>query len=211
MAQVLVLYKTPQSTAAFDKYYFDKHAPIAKKIPGLRKYLVSQDSVGTPTGPSGIYFVAMLEFADMAAIQRAFASAEGQAAAGDLPNFASGGANLLLFETRELKPKTDNAKGRLITAYKTPSDTATFDRGYFEHHVPMVVRIPGLRGYVVSQGPVAAPTGPSGVHQVTILDFDDLVAIRKAFASPEGQAASTHIRTFAPAGAEMLFFDAREI
>ena len=102
MAQVLVLYKTPQDKAAFDKHYFEKHAPIAKKIPGLRKYEVSQGAVATPAGPSNIHLVATLQFDTMAAIQKAFASAEGQAASADLQNFATSGGDLYLFETREV-------------------------------------------------------------------------------------------------------------
>jgi uncharacterized protein (TIGR02118 family) len=100
MAQVLVLYKTPQDKAAFDKHYFEKHAPIAKKIPGLRKYELSKGPVATPAGPSNIHLVATLQFDDMAAVQKAFASPEGQAASGDLKNFATGGVDLLLFDTR---------------------------------------------------------------------------------------------------------------
>lgn len=32
MARLLVMYKTPRDTAAFDKHYFEKHVPIAKKF-----------------------------------------------------------------------------------------------------------------------------------------------------------------------------------
>jgi uncharacterized protein (TIGR02118 family) len=38
MAQLVVMYKTPRDAAAFDKHYAEKHIPIAKKIPGVRKY-----------------------------------------------------------------------------------------------------------------------------------------------------------------------------
>ena len=100
MARLLVLYKAPKDTTAFDKYYFETHVPIAKKIPGLRKYEVSQGPVVTPAGPSDFYLIAILHFDDMAAIQNAFASAEGQAAAADVGTFASGGADMLLFDDR---------------------------------------------------------------------------------------------------------------
>ncbi len=102
MAQLVVLYKTPKDTAAFDKYYFDKHVPLAKAIPGVRKYEVSKGAVMTPAGPSDVHLVAILEFDSMTAIQQAFGSPQGQAAAGDLSNFASGGADLLLFDSREV-------------------------------------------------------------------------------------------------------------
>ena len=38
MAQLVVLYKTPKSADAFDRYYFATHVPLAKKLPGLKKY-----------------------------------------------------------------------------------------------------------------------------------------------------------------------------
>ena len=80
MAQLVVMYKTPNDTAAFDKYYAEKHIQVAKKIPGLRKYEISQGPVATPAGPSGYHLVALLHFDNLAAIQAAFGSAEGQAA-----------------------------------------------------------------------------------------------------------------------------------
>ena len=102
MAQLVVVYKTPKDPATFDKYYFETHVPIAKKISGVRKYQVSCGAVMTPVGPSGVHLVATLEFDDMAAIQRAFASPEGQAAAADLQNFATGGVDILLFDSGEV-------------------------------------------------------------------------------------------------------------
>jgi uncharacterized protein (TIGR02118 family) len=99
MARLLAMYKTPDDAGAFDKYYFDKHVPIAKKIPGLRKYEVSQGAVATPAGASNYHLIAILHFDSVAAIQAAFASAEGQTAVADLQNFATGGADILLFDT----------------------------------------------------------------------------------------------------------------
>jgi uncharacterized protein (TIGR02118 family) len=102
MAQLVVMYKTPIDPAAFDKYYFEKHVPIAKKIRGLRKYEVSKGPVATPFGPSAYHLVAILEFDDLAAIQVAFASTEGQAAAADVQTFATGGVELFMFDTRNV-------------------------------------------------------------------------------------------------------------
>jgi len=102
MAEVVVLYKTPKDPAAFDKYYAETHIPLAKKLPGLRKYQVSQGAVATPAGPSGLYLVAVLTFDSMAAVQNAFGSAEGKATAADVPKFASGGADIMFFDTREV-------------------------------------------------------------------------------------------------------------
>jgi uncharacterized protein (TIGR02118 family) len=102
MAHVVAMYKTPKDAAAFDKHYAENHIPIAKKIPGLRKYEVNKGPVATPAGPSGYHVVALLHFDDMAAVQKAFASAEGQAAVADISNFATGGADIFMFDTRPL-------------------------------------------------------------------------------------------------------------
>ena len=98
MATLLVLYKTPTDAAAFDKYYAATHIPLAKKIPGLRSYRVSKGAVASPVGASGVHLVATLTFDSMADLQAGLGSPQGAAAAGDVPNFATGGADLLIFE-----------------------------------------------------------------------------------------------------------------
>ena len=102
MAHVMVTYKTPKDPAAFDKYYAATHIPLAKKIPGLRKYQVSKGAIASPAGPSGLHLVAILTFDDMAAVQAAFASPEGQATARDVSNFATGGAEIVFYDTGEV-------------------------------------------------------------------------------------------------------------
>jgi len=102
MAKVLVLYKKPKSAEAFDKHYAAVHIPLAKKIPGLKKYGISTGVVGTPAGPSDVHLVASLYFDSLAAIQAGMGSAEGKAAGGDLANFADGGADLYIFDEKEV-------------------------------------------------------------------------------------------------------------
>lgn len=101
MASLLVLYKKPTDSAAFDDYYASTHVPLVHKIPGLKGFKISNGQVATPTGPAEIHLVAELEFASVAELMSALGSPEGQAAAGDLSNFADGGADLLIFDTRE--------------------------------------------------------------------------------------------------------------
>ncbi len=98
MAKLVVLYKRPKDSKAFDAYYFTTHVPIAKKIPGLRRYDVSRGPVVTPAGPSDLHLIPTLDFDDMAAIQAAFASPEGKGAAGDVAIFATGGVDMLFFD-----------------------------------------------------------------------------------------------------------------
>ncbi|MDE2332044.1 MAG: EthD family reductase [Bradyrhizobium sp.] len=102
MAQLMVMYRTPKDNAAFDKHYYEMHVPLAKKIPGLRKYEVSNGPVETPAGPSAFHLIAILTFDSVAAVQAAFGSAEGKVAATDVQKFATGGADMILFDTREV-------------------------------------------------------------------------------------------------------------
>ena len=101
MTQLIVLYNTPRDPAAFESYYQQTHIPIAKKIPGLRSYSVSNGSVQALAGTAP-HLIATLAFDSMADLQSALASAEGQAAAADVANFATGGATLLIHETKSV-------------------------------------------------------------------------------------------------------------
>jgi len=102
MARLVVMYRDPKNRDVFEKYYFETHIPIAKRIPGLRKYEVSQGPIMTPAGPSEFHLIATLHFDDLPAFQRAFASAEGQAAAADVQRFATAGADMYFFASREV-------------------------------------------------------------------------------------------------------------
>ena len=102
MAQLQVIYGRPADAAAFDRYYFETHVPLAKKIPGLRKYEVSQGPISSPEGVTDTHLIAILYFDSMADVGAAFASAEGQVTAADVPNFATGGVEMRMFDTRDV-------------------------------------------------------------------------------------------------------------
>lgn len=102
MAKLIAIYGMPSDPKAFDEYFFGTHIHKTKKVPGLRHYDVSRAPIATPAGPSRHYLVATLTFDDMAAIQAAFGTPEGQAAANDVANFATGGVEMMFFDTRDL-------------------------------------------------------------------------------------------------------------
>ncbi|MFO1415079.1 MAG: EthD family reductase [Burkholderiales bacterium] len=100
---------------------------------------------------------------------------------------------------------------KLYALYKTPADPAAFDRYYYATHVPLAKKVPGLRGYDVTTGPVFAPGGAAPYHLVATLTFDSLAAIQAALGSPEGQATAADLANFATGGVELLFADTREV
>lgn len=102
MAKLIALYKHPEDTAKFDAYYYGHHVPLAKTIPGLRRYEVSTGPVATPQGISQFHLMAELTFDSFAAIQAALTSPQGMAIGNDLANFAGAGVELLVFESKEV-------------------------------------------------------------------------------------------------------------
>ena len=100
MAKLFAIYQQPADAAAFDAYYFNKHVPLAKTIPGLRSYEVTHGDVMGMASKHGVYLVAVLEFDSLAAIGAAMASPQGQATAADLANFAAAGVDVMMGETR---------------------------------------------------------------------------------------------------------------
>ncbi|MBC7380180.1 MAG: EthD family reductase [Burkholderiaceae bacterium] len=100
MAKLFAIYQQPADAAAFDAYYFNKHVPLAKTIPGLMSYEVTRGDVMGMAGKHGVYLVAVLEFASMEAIGAAMGSPQGQATAADLGNFAMAGVEVMMAETR---------------------------------------------------------------------------------------------------------------
>jgi uncharacterized protein (TIGR02118 family) len=90
-----VLYGQPDDPAAFDAYYTGTHVPLADKIPDVRSFTYRHcSSLDDSTPP--YHLIAELSFDSLESLQSALGSAEGQAAAGDVPNFASGGATMMV-------------------------------------------------------------------------------------------------------------------
>jgi uncharacterized protein (TIGR02118 family) len=96
MVKVIVLYGQPSDPDAFEQHYAGTHVPLADKIPDLRLFEASR-VVATPDGSEPPYYrVAELSFDSLEALQAALSSPEGQETVADIPNFASGGATVLI-------------------------------------------------------------------------------------------------------------------
>jgi len=104
MAQLVAIHAIPADAETYRRHYFETHVPLVQRLPGLRKYQVSDGPVGVPGAGPPAFLVAVMHFKDLASISRALASPEGKAAAADMPNFAAeGDIQLLMFECRNLE------------------------------------------------------------------------------------------------------------
>jgi uncharacterized protein (TIGR02118 family) len=96
---VAVLYNQPKDTAAFEKYYAEKHVPLfashAQEIGVTRAELV-RFSPSADGKPAPIYREADLRWDSKEARDRGMATAGFKAVAADLSVFATGGVTVLL-------------------------------------------------------------------------------------------------------------------
>ncbi|GAK09932.1 EthD family reductase [Geomicrobium sp. JCM 19038] len=98
MAKLIALYKQPEDKAAFDEHYFNTHAPITKKIPGLKEMNVTK-FVGTPMGKeSDYYLMCEMVYESHNALKAGLKSDEGKASGKDLMNFAGSLVTLMIGE-----------------------------------------------------------------------------------------------------------------
>ena len=88
----------------------------------------------------------------------------------------------------------------LIGFMKKPENVSTeeFRSWWLKNHVPHVLKIPGLRHYVICPADFAFNpkhaefSKPAGADGVAILYFDDEQAIRNAFLTPSGESDMEH-------------------
>lgn len=97
MAKVIALYKQPQDKEKFDEHYFNVHAPLTEKIPGLREMNVTK-IVGSPMGKSEFYLLCEMVYDDMDSLQIAMRTDEGKASGKDVMQFAGDLVTLMIGE-----------------------------------------------------------------------------------------------------------------
>ncbi len=101
---------------------------------------------------------------------------------------------------------------RLLVLYEQPTDLKAFDEHYFEVHVPLVKRLPGLRRYTVSQD-LSRIRGSASYHLVAELDWDDMASLREDLSSPLGEETARDLEQLAAwcPGIHSMVFDPRDV
>jgi uncharacterized protein (TIGR02118 family) len=98
----------------------------------------------------------------------------------------------------------------MVAIYKQPKNPEAFDRHYYDIHVPLAMKIPGLKKYEVSKGPVLSTTGHTA-YLVAIIYFDNMEALKAGFGSPEGKACAEDRKILASNDDVQIFvFDSQE-
>ena len=87
MVKLVALYRKPNDVGAFEAHDKEIHAPLVRRIPGLRRLEVSRFT-GSPVGEPKFYLMAEMYFDTKDAMMAALGSDEGKAAAKDVMSFA---------------------------------------------------------------------------------------------------------------------------
>lgn len=104
MNKLTVLYGHPHDPAAFDKYYWEVHIPLARKMTGLLGWTLGKCESAVPGEPPHYYMIVSLYTATRAEMDPILASPEGQATLADVPKFATGGVTFMYDQETVLIP-----------------------------------------------------------------------------------------------------------
>jgi uncharacterized protein (TIGR02118 family) len=96
--KVTVLYGAPKDPAAFEAYYANNHMPMVYAVKGVSRVELAKPLPGPGGKPPAFYRVTELWFENMPAMQEIMARPEWKKIVDDVPNFASGGATILVSE-----------------------------------------------------------------------------------------------------------------
>ncbi len=96
---------------------------------------------------------------------------------------------------------------KLIALFKQPADPTAFDKAYFNAHLPLIAKVPGLNKTVVTR--FTRTLQGEGFYLMAEMVFDDREALKTGMKSPEMAAAGANLNTFA-AGLVTLMFAEEE-
>lgn len=98
---------------------------------------------------------------------------------------------------------------KLIALYKKPNDVELFEKHYFETHIPLVAKIPGLLKSEVAYIK-GFPGQESKYFMMTEMYYETMDKLNEGMASTEGKAAGRDLMSFAKEYVEMVFGEVKE-
>jgi uncharacterized protein (TIGR02118 family) len=104
VVRFIVIWKnTPTDVDAFERHYREVHIPLAKRLPGLRRYTLSRN-VSRVRGDDPHYLIAELDWDDMASFQRDVQSPDGKATGADVELMSqwSPGVQSMVYELEDV-------------------------------------------------------------------------------------------------------------
>jgi uncharacterized protein (TIGR02118 family) len=212
VAIVTVLYNPPKDTAAFEKYYRETHVPLVvanqKEIGFTRADLTKFTSTADGKKPP-YYRQAELYFNSMDDLKKGTATEGFKKVADDLKNFATGGlTGMVATATNTHESGSGGAPAAIVTViYKTPKDTAAFEKYYAETHLPLVTANQSEIGFEraeLTKFDANLDGSPPSRYRQAELYFPSMDALKKGIATPEFKKVAGDLGKFASGGLDAL-------
>ena len=92
---------------------------------------------------------------------------------------------------------------KLIALYKQPSDPAAFDRNYFQTHLPLISKVPGLQQTTLTR--FTRTLQGEGYYLMAEMDFGDRETLKAAMRSSEMALAGENLNSFASGLVTMMY------
>ncbi|MBI4595295.1 MAG: EthD family reductase [Candidatus Tectomicrobia bacterium] len=209
----LFSYREELGAEGGENWYLDQHTQLAKKMPGIIKYVTYKAISNTGkvyTPPPSFYRWTEIWWGDLSSVEKAMSSEEGKAAWRD--NKWPGGGNKygafksvtvanpldLLNPSRKIDTEQwlNEMSGRpavkYVLTFNYPADM-TFEEGekwYLHGLVPLGRKMPGIIRYVTWRAIQLAGEKPPEFTRLTEVWFQDIEAWQKAMDSEESKASA---------------------
>ena len=99
---------------------------------------------------------------------------------------------------------------KLVAMYKKPANVEEFDDLYFNTHLPLANKMPGVRKVEIARI-LGTPVGDSEFYLMAEVYFDSKEDLQAAMASPEGRASTKNLMSFAKDIASFLIADVEKV
>jgi uncharacterized protein (TIGR02118 family) len=208
MAFVTVIYNTPKSAAAFEKYYWATHVPLVgekqAEVGFVSAELTKFDATLDGKKPT-YYRQAVLWFKNMADLEKGIATPGFKAIGDDLAKFATGGLTGLIGE--ETSDHSDLLTGdstNFVTViYNQPKDASAFEAYYAATHLPLVGAGASEIGFTRAElGKFSKNLdgSPAALYRQAKLYFPNAAALKSGTGTPAFKAVGDDLPKFADGG-----------
>lgn len=212
MAFVTVIYNTPKSAAAFEKYYWASHVPLVgakqAEVGFVGAELTKFDATLDGKKPT-YYRQAVLWFKNMADLEKGIATPGFKEIGDDLAKFATGGLTGMIGE--ETGDHSDLLTGDttafVTVIYNQPKDAAAFESYYSATHLPLVSA--GAAEIAFNRAELTKfnknlDGSPAGFYRQAKLYFPNAAALKTGTGTAAFKAVGDNLPEFADGGLTAL-------
>jgi uncharacterized protein (TIGR02118 family) len=212
MAFVTVIYNTPKSASAFEKYYWTTHVPLVgakqAEVGFVSAELTRFDATLDGKKPT-YYRQEVLWFTTLAELEKGIATPAFKEVGDDLPKFATGGLTALVGEeaSDHAALLTGDTTAFVTMIYNQPRDAAAFEAYYAATHRPLVVQGAAAIGFTRAEWTRYTRNmdgSPPAFYRQAKLYFQNAAALKAGTGAAEFKAVGDDLPKFADGGLTAL-------